>query len=169
MNLGGGWNWEAGHGRHKEKLKHLSDGQDILFFSFWKGRRKQVRGWTWVLGTLCCLSRLFPPPPYSQDEGETGRPSTHPPTNILFTLVQNLSGVRVAHFPNEAGREVTDDASFFSTAQSHLGRWHAYRNVYFFSISQNSSKFPHLPYLPGLVRLFITFVFLLFNLFKFTF
>lgn len=34
MNLGGGWNWEAGHGRHKEKLKNVSDGQDILFFFF---------------------------------------------------------------------------------------------------------------------------------------
>lgn len=139
----------------------------ILLFSFWKGQRKQVREWTWALGTLCCLSLLFPPP-HSREEGEIGSPSAHPSTNILFTLGQNLFGVRVAHFPSEACREVTDHASFFSTAQSHLGRWHAYRNVDFFSISQNASKFPHLPYLLGLTRLFITFVYLLFNLFKFT-
>lgn len=64
----------------------------------------------------------LPAPPYSREEGEIGGPSAHPSTNILFTLGQNLFGVRVAHFPSEACREVTDHASFFSTAQSHLGR-----------------------------------------------
>ena len=169
MNLGvGGIGRQDMEDTQKSLKMYLMD-KTSFFFSFWKGRRKQVRGWTWVLGTLSCLSLLFPPPPYSQDEGETGSPSTQTLTNILFTLVQNLSGVRVAHFPNEAGREVTDDVSFFSTAQSHLGRWQAYRNIYFFSISQNSSKFPHLPYSLGLIWLFIMFVFLPFNLFKFTF